>query len=367
MGRAEEVKIKEERLLTMMRQEGLDAVVISNQNNFAWLTGGGDNHVVTATEKGVASIVFTPDAKYIVTTNIEAGRIMTEEVEGLGFSIEKFAWHNEPARAEIVSKIIDGGKAGSDDGGFGLSAIGDKIAPLRYSLLPDEIDRYRALGRDCSAAMNGVCRAVKRGMTEHEIAAMLSKELYTLGVTPAVLLVAVDERVRNYRHPIDTGKKIEQYGMVVGCGQRHGLIVSSTRMVHFGEPSNDLKRKHQAVTKIDTLVNMETRVGVPIGEIFEKAVAEYAAQGFPDEWQLHHQGGPTGYSGRDFKGTPGEKRVVQPNQAFAWNPSITGTKSEDTMIVTDQGPEFISLAADWPMIEVDYHGQRVPREDILVL
>jgi Xaa-Pro aminopeptidase len=367
MGRAEEVKIKEERLLAMMQREELDAVVITNQNNFAWLTGGGDNHVVTAAERGVASIVFTPNGKYIVTTNIEAGRIMTEEVDQLGYSIEKFAWHNESARGEIVSKIIGGGKAGSDDGGFGLPTINDKIAPLRYSLLPEEIERYRLLGSDCSGVMNTVCRSIKAGMTENEIAAMLSKELYTLGVTPAVLLIAADDRVRKYRHPINTGKKIEQYGMLVACGQRHGLIVSLTRMVHFGGPPDELKKKHRAVTKIDTVINMETKVGAPIGEVFDKGVAQYAAQGFPDEWQLHHQGGPTGYSGRDFVGTSGEKRLVQPNQAFAWNPSITGTKSEDTMIVTDKGAEFISLATDWPMIEIDYQGQTVLREDILVL
>ena len=367
MGRTDEVKIKEERLLEMMQQEELDAVVITNQNNFAWLTAGGDNHVVTASEKGAASIVFTPNAKFIVTTNIESGRIMTEEVDGLGYSIEKFDWYNEPERGEIVSKIIGGGKAGSDDGGFGLPAMDDKIAPLRYSLLPEEVERYRALGRDCSGAMNSVCRSIKVGITEDEIAAMLSMELYILGVTPAVLLIAADERVRNYRHPIHTGKKIKQCGMVVACGQRHGLIVSLTRMVHFGEPSEELRKKHHAVTKIDTVLNMESKVGVPIGEVFDKAVAEYAAQGFPDQWQLHHQGGPTGYSGRDFVGTSGEKRLVQPNQAFAWNPSITGTKSEDTMIVTEDGPEFISLAEDWPMIEIDYQGQTVLREDILVL
>lgn len=367
MGRAEEVKIKEERLLELMLQQRLDAVVITNRNNFAWLTGGGDNHVVTATEKGAASIVFTPDAKYIVTTNIEAGRIMTEEVDRLGYSVEQFPWHNESERGEIVSAIIGKGKAGSDDGGFGLPAIDDKIAPLRYSLLPEEIERYRALGRDCSGAINSVCRSIKAGMSENEIAALLSKELYTLGVTPAVMLVAADDRVRNYRHPIHTAKRIEQYAMVVACGQRQGLIVSLTRMVHFGEPAHELKQKHQAVTRIDTLINMETKVGVPIGAIFDKAVAEYAAQGWPDQWKLHHQGGPTGYSGRDFIGTSGEKRVVQTNQAFAWNPSITGTKSEDTMIVTDHGAEFISLAEDWPMIEIDYQGQTVLREDILVL
>jgi hypothetical protein len=64
---------------------------------------------------------------------------------------------------------------------------------------------------------------------------------------------------------------------------------------------------------------------------------------------------------------PNETRRVLPNQAFAWNPSIAGTKSEDTILVTENGIEFLSLSSDWPMVEVEYRGQGVKREDILVL
>jgi hypothetical protein len=56
-----------------------------------------------------------------------------------------------------------------------------------------------------------------------------------------------------------------------------------------------------------------------------------------------------------------------PNQAFAWNPSIAGTKSEDTILVREEGIEFLSLSSGWPMVDVEYRGGVAKREDILVL
>lgn len=52
----------------------------------------------------------------------------------------------------------------------------------------------------------------------------------------------------------------------------------------------------------------------------------YAEAGFPDEWHLHHQGGPAGYEPREYVATPRSTDVVLVGQVYAWNPSITGTK-----------------------------------------
>ena len=52
---------------------------------------------------------------------------------------------------------------------------------------------------------------------------------------------------------------------------------------------------------------------------------------------------------------------IQGNQAFAWNPSIAGTKSEDTILLSDKGTEIVSQVGDWPCTEVD----GIRRPDIL--
>ena len=57
---------------------------------------------------------------------------------------------------------------------------------------------------------------------------------------------------------------------------------------------------------------------------------------------------------------------IYADQAFAWNPSITGTKSEDTIICRADGPQVMAAQTDWPMIEAQWNGQTMSRPDILV-
>jgi hypothetical protein len=99
--------------------------------------------------------------------------------------------------------------------------------------------------------------------------------------------------------------------------------------------------------------------------VFHRGIEVYAEHGFPNEWQLHHQGGPCGYEPRDYLGSPTAPGVVLENQAFAWNPSIAGTKSEDTILATTKGPQIVTESKDWPMVRVEGQGETVLRPDIL--
>lgn len=362
---SKEIIEKERRVREFMAAQGLDGVLLSRRDNFSWFTGGRQNYVVMGTDAGFASVLVTRDAKYILTTNIEAGRVADEEVADQGFAkVVGVDWFAAGAREKALAELC-GGKIASDDGTAGTAALPASFADLRASLTDAEVTRYRALGVDCGIALAEVTAGVTPGETEASIAGRMARACLDLGILPHVVLVAADDRIRKYRHPIFTNTRAHKCAMVVLCGMRHGLICSLTRLVHFGALPRDLKRRHQAVTLIDATLNARTRVGAEVGNILRGGIAEYAVSGYAAEWKLHHQGGPTGYAGRDYLATPDETRTVQPNQAFAWNPSITGTKCEDTIIALKNGPLVITLAGDWPTITHRVEGMALQRPDIL--
>jgi len=265
-----------------------------------------------------------------------------------------------------VSRLTSGQKVVSDIPLSGVTADPGGIAGLRSPLTPEEVARYRKLGAEVGQALGEACMAVQPGMTEHEVAAALAQEHFARGIAPIVVLIAADDRLAKYRHPIPTDHKVKRVVMLVVCGRRHGLIVSATRIVHFGPIPAELARKHEAVMAVDAAFIVNTRPGVRIGDIFRRGVKCYAAQGFAEEWKLHHQGGPTGYAARDYRATADVADVVQSPQAFAWNPSITGTKSEDTIIASDAECEILSLSPGIPTVEIQTEGQGVRRSAILV-
>jgi Xaa-Pro dipeptidase len=223
---------------------------------------------------------------------------------------------------------------------------------LRYQLTPEEVKRYRRVGSDTGQALEGAARAVQPGMSEVQIAGLIAAKALERGITPILLLVGTDERIYQFRHPIPTQKKLEHYAMLVICGRRWGLVASSTRFVHFGPLPDELRRKQEACAYVDARYNAATTVGRRVSDIFQEAVDAYAAMGYPGEWQKHNQGGAAGYLSRDYEGTPTCQEIVQADQGFAWNPSITGIKSEDTMIVHQDRVEFLTATGEWPSLPV---------------
>ncbi len=361
-----EIEEKERRVRSFLESKGFSAVCLTTSKNFAWFTCGGDNHVEITNRRGNATVVVTRDSKFLVTNNIEAGRVAQEEVEGQGFEVLETPWHDD-RRFDIIREVAGPGPIGTDFPFPGAELVDSDLDPLRYSLTPEEIDRYRQVGELTATGLEEACRQVEQGMAEHEIAGIMARNLLSRGVLPAVILVAVDERIRLYRHPIPTDRELERYAMLVTCGRKWGLIASATRLVHFGKPPADLLKRHEACTGVDALFISKTSPGREIASLLSEAIAEYGRRGFGEEWKLHHQGGPTGYQTRDFLATPSCKERVRPNQAFAWNPSITGTKSEDTMIATEKGPIVVTETPSWPKVVLEADGVEVTRPDILVV
>jgi antitoxin VapB len=317
-----------ERLLALLDRLALDALLLRRSDNFAWFTGGADSRVNHASPLGVADLLVTHAGVWVVTNTIEARRMREEETPDL--TVVEHPWEH-PDRP--VRDLIASARLGADYPLFGARDITDELAPLRYVLDPDAIARYRQVGADTRAALDAAVSALEPGITEDAAAARVLAACRPYGLHCPVVLAAADERIARYRHPIPHGRIIRERAMIVLCAER---------MLHFAPPSDELRRRDEVCDVILRRMRTEaTYPGRTLADAFADCQRFYAEAGYPDEWRLHHQGGLSGYASREVIATPHTSLPIQVGHAFAWNPSITGTKSEETFILTERGPVII--------------------------
>jgi Xaa-Pro dipeptidase len=360
-----EIKEKERRVRDFLRSKGLKALLFKRQANFSWMTCGGLNLVGIATEMGATSLLITDNLKFVISNNIEAPRMIEEEgLEKQGFVIKTFPWF-EDQELSIVKDLLGEAPLGSDAPFPNAQMMAEDIARLRYSFTPDEQKRYRWLGKRVSIALEKTMMKTKRGEKESAVVGRLCKELWKDRIDPITLMSAADNRVSQFRHPIPTEKKIENYLMVSVNARKWGLIVSLTRFIHFGKLPEELRKKYEANVFIDCTMMAHTLPGIPAMEVLQKGIDAYQEKGYPNEWKLHHQGGSIGYTGRDYRVNSKTPDIIQENQAFTWNPSITGTKSEDTILATSKGPEMITRPILYPTLSITVEGISFTRPAVL--
>jgi Xaa-Pro dipeptidase len=335
-----------QRLGELMQRRDLDAVVLRRPANFAWYTGGADSKVDHVAPEGVADLIVRADSQLVLTSTIEAARMRAEQTPDI--EVVEHPWHQD--RAGALRDVLGDARTGSDLGLAGTVNLSDEIARLRRTLDPDAVESLRAVGRDATAAMADAAASVEAGMIEREAAAALAAACRRRGLTATVLLAAADDRIGLYRHPLPVGATIERRAMLVASAERGGLYANLTRIVELEEPDPELACRLRACDEILARMREEaTRPGRTLAEAFAACRGFYADAGFPDEWRLHHQGGLTGYGSRELIATPSSDHVIEPGQAFAWNPSVTGAKAEETFVLTATGPEIVTGSALAPV------------------
>ncbi|NNH04635.1 M24 family metallopeptidase [Microbacterium ulmi] len=264
----------------------------------------------------------------------ELDRLVAEELGDLGgFEVRAVPWFAPLPRAACLAE----------------ADVAADLRALRADLLPQELARYRTLGRDAAAAVTRLLATLRSEHSEREVAALLAREIVAIGAEPAVLLVAGQDRL-GLRHPLPTHAPLGRRAMIVVGARRAGLMANLTRWVG-DEPgaAETAVRLH----KVEADAFAATRPGRALSAVLADIATSYERHGFgPDEWRRHHQGGPTGYVGRDPRATPSASDVVVDGQAFAWNPTAPRHKAEDTVVVSHGVVEVLTVDPAWPAAPV---------------
>ena len=171
---------RQNQIKAFLVEHGLEALLLRRVSSFAWATCGAASFINRATTEGTGSLLVTPKANYLITTNIEAVRMEKEEkLADQGWTFHVLPWHSS---SDPVNELAKGLKLGADGFYPGAVDVSNEISILRSNLGPQEGQRFRELGRLCAEAMNEAIHLICPGQSEYEIAGLLSGAVEKRGV-----------------------------------------------------------------------------------------------------------------------------------------------------------------------------------------
>jgi Xaa-Pro dipeptidase len=346
----EEVREKEQRLFKFLEQKNLDGIVIGRQDNFSWITGGGESRVLWNSDMGFSYLYITPEKKICVSLVADGPRAMDEVLTPLGYQYEPLRWYQK-SKEERLTELIKGKRVISDfpleGAAFGLK----DIYKLHYPLTKQEIKKCRWLGQKTEEVLTRTALAVESGMSEIEVQGILMGEYGKYDIAPSVILIGSDERAFKYRHPVPSSKKIDKYVLISPAVRKWGLHANVARAVNFGTVPEELERKYRAASTIAANCLYMCREGNYFKDILTIQKRLYKELGFEDEWKNHYQGGITGYIVSDPTLCVTDAEAVMKNQTYEWFITITGTKNDELTLYSDSGREVLSVNGIWPTEE----------------
>jgi len=324
-----EFEFKVSSLREELKKQNLDAVILRRVDWLAWALCGARTHVLLSSERAIASLVCTRDGRVeLWTDEIEANRLRDEEVPQ-GIEIRARPWIN--AEPKLVGRVASDLPQGEE------RALPLEFRNLRLVLHSAEQDRLRAICLHTSRAVEEALDLVSPRWTENRVAAEAAKSLWQRGLEPALIMVAGESRLSKYRHPLATNARVASRVMLVVCARAFGLYANLTRFRFFSSMSESEADGMSVLKEIEELAWRMSAQGETLDSIYSSIKNQYKQSGFTDQIERHHQGGITGYLAREEIARPGIKIHVQPGMALAFNPSLTGLKREETVLVHPGG------------------------------
>src|SRR5579872_4681419 len=103
--RYEDIDRKQERVAEFLSRKKYDALLLKQPCNFAWFTVGADcpRH---AGGDSSASLFITPEARVVVTNNVDSGQLFDRQLGGLGFQLKQRPWHD--GQASLIEDLCRG-------------------------------------------------------------------------------------------------------------------------------------------------------------------------------------------------------------------------------------------------------------------
>lgn len=349
------------RLQKIVAEAGLDAIALVPGANLRYLTGV-NFHL---SERPIILIVPKQGEPGVIIPLLEE-----QKLKEYGFTGELFVWSDVDGYQGAFGKAVQRmNLAGKRIGVEGLQmrvleghllqefAVGSHVIPadeqlvnLRIIKSDEEISLHRKAIQVSEEALHRTLRDLKLGMTERQIAQILTQHQTELGGEQdsfAPLILIGPRSALPHGSPSDTRLErgltlLIDYGTVYG-----GYVSDITRTFFVGEPPEKFRALYAAVLGANEAGRQKVHPGVPAEEVDSAAAAILRQSGF-GEYIIHRTGHGLGIDIHEHPNiVQGNKRLLEPGMVFTIEPGLYipgefGVRIEDNIVVTPDGGESLT-------------------------
>lgn len=344
---------KLEKLRAQLKEDKIDALLVTNPYNRRYLTG------FTGTA-GVA-IVSQEDAVFI--TDFRYTEQAEKEVEGF-----RIVQHTKTMIEEVAeqSKRMNVDTLGfeKEDMSYGLyelynqhvtanlKPVAGLIEKLRIVKSAEEIAVLKQAAKIADDAFEHIIQYIRPGITELDVSNELEFFMRKQGATSSSFSIIVASGHRSaLPHGVASSKVIESGDFVtLDYGALYnGYISDITRTVAVGEPSDQLKEIYAITLEAQERALREIKAGMT-GIEADRIARDYITEHGYGEAFGHSTGHGIGLEVHEAPGLSFKSEtVLEPNMVVTvepgiYLPQIGGVRIEDDIIITENGNERLTFA-----------------------
>lgn len=343
--------------------EGVDAVALVPGANLLYFTG---LHMHLSERPTIA--LFSADKGLVVIIpELEYGQLEARS----DLAVTAFRWQDQDGYEQAFAAALDfldlQGKTLGVDGmsmrvseslalracepSMDITAVERELIAIRARKQPEEIAALRRAIAVSEQALQQTLEQIREGMSERQIARMLSE----------ALLEAGSERL-SFGSLVQTGSNSAfPHGSVTDrcLAQGEALLIDFggvvadypadiTRTFCLGEPSAELARMHAVVLEANQAAIAASKPGVAMGEVDRAARAVIEAAGY-GQYFIHRTGHGLGLDVHEPipQIAANVQEVLEPGMVFTiepgvYVPGVGGVRLEDDVLITDSGVEVLT-------------------------
>ncbi len=355
------------RAQALMERDGLDALVVSEKNNYWYFSGLISYQLDHIQRPQICILPRTGKPLLLVYGNDKA------KAKALPWVGEVRAYTDVPFPQEMIAASIKEMGLGESKLGFELGddqrlgfpvnyltrltealpklEIKDGTAPLnemRIIKSPREIEFMRKACEISVKAYDRCLPKLKPGMTRREVADHLYISMIEEGAQPrhpGFLMLNSSTRYddRVYK---EGDRMVADFG---ACYE--GYYGDVTRMAIFGAPTDEHRRDHETACDVIDLCFESMRPGTPLAEVSRVANRELVKRGYQAVDSPKRIGHGIGMSRAEPPSlNEVETEIYRPGMVLALEPKVRSAYSavhlEEDVLITEKGPEFLTAGRE---------------------